>query len=125
MRLAIGVHKERVPRRYRDEFETDVLASCWHAWVGLARRGRDPVAIGPAGIVANAVRYVLAGRMLGTGKGGRDATDPKRGPLPRRKVWKTVDSNRLAETTIFASRCRPHQAIAKNGSTRGARIVPA
>ncbi len=71
MRRAITFHLPRVAKRYRDEFETDVLAACWHAWVGLARRGQDPVVVGPAGIVTNAVRYVQNGRAMGTSKTGR------------------------------------------------------
>ncbi len=57
----------RLPRHRRDEAVADGRAAAWHAWAGLARRGRDPLAVGPTGIAANAARYVRRGRRLGTG----------------------------------------------------------
>ncbi len=59
-----------LPRHRRDEAVADGRAAAWHAWAGLARRGRDPLEVGPAGIAANAAnaaRYVRRGRRLGTG----------------------------------------------------------
>ncbi len=57
----------RLPRHCRDDAIADGRAAAWHAWAGLARRGRDPLEVGPAGIAANAARYVRGGRRLGTG----------------------------------------------------------
>jgi hypothetical protein len=65
----------RWPSRGRDEALSDARAAAWHAWSGLVRRGRDPLAVGPTGIAANAVRYVLRGRRLGCGPRGRGAMD--------------------------------------------------
>jgi hypothetical protein len=63
------------PFHGRDEAIADARAAAWHAWSGLVRRGRDPLAVGPTGIAANAVRYVLRGRRLGCGPRGRGAMD--------------------------------------------------
>jgi hypothetical protein len=63
------------PARERAEVVADARAAVWHAWVGLARRGRDPVAVGPVAIARNAARYVKAGRLLGCGKGTRGCRD--------------------------------------------------
>ncbi len=57
----------RLPRQRREEAVADGQAAAWHAWAGLVRRGRDPLEVGPAGIAANAARYVRRGRRLGTG----------------------------------------------------------
>ncbi len=62
----------RLPRHRRDEAVADGRAAAWHAWAGLARRGRDPLEVGPTGIAANAARYVRRGRRLGTGCRGTD-----------------------------------------------------
>ena len=63
------------PRDRRDEAVADGRAAAWHAWSGLLRRGRDPLAVGAAGIAANAARCVRRGRRLGTGRGGPGAAD--------------------------------------------------
>jgi hypothetical protein len=65
----------RWPSNGRDEAIADARAAAWHAWSGLVRRGVDPLEVGPTGIAANAVRYVLRGRRLGCGPRGRGAMD--------------------------------------------------
>jgi hypothetical protein len=65
----------RWPSHGRDEALSDARAAAWHAWSGLIRRGKDPLTVGPTGIAANAVRYVLRGRRLGCGPRGRGAMD--------------------------------------------------
>jgi hypothetical protein len=65
----------RWPRRLRAEAIADARASAWHAWIGLLRRGKDPLAVGPTGIAFNATRYVRAHRKLGCGATGRSAID--------------------------------------------------
>ncbi|MDR3638625.1 MAG: hypothetical protein P4L84_32770 [Isosphaeraceae bacterium] len=72
---AINYDVRRLPKSARAEFEADAVAACWHAWRGLVRRGKDPLVVGPTGIAANAVRYVLNGRRFGTGTCGRGAMD--------------------------------------------------
>jgi hypothetical protein len=71
----IRFNTRRWPAGRRREARDDMLAACWHAWVGLARRGKDPAAVGPTGIAANAIRYVRGGRKLGCGAVGRAAID--------------------------------------------------
>ena len=34
----------------------DGRAAAWHAWCGLVRRGKDPLAVGPTGLAFNATR---------------------------------------------------------------------
>ena len=70
----------RWPPGRRAEAAADARAAAWHAWAGLLRRGRDPLAVGVAGIAANACRYVARGRRFGCGAAGRsaiDALDPR------------------------------------------------
>ena len=70
----------RLPRARRAEAIADARAACWHAWYGLLRRGKDPLAVGPTGIAFNATRYVKAGRKLGccaTGRSAIDVYDPR------------------------------------------------
>lgn len=59
------------PRRFRAE----ALAATWHAWVGLVRRGQDPVLLRVTGIAFNAYRCVKSGRRLGCGSCGRSRVD--------------------------------------------------
>jgi hypothetical protein len=63
------------PRRHRADALADARAACWHAWSGLIRRGKDPLAIGPTGIAAYAARYVKNGRQFGCGTSGRGNMD--------------------------------------------------
>jgi hypothetical protein len=53
----------------------DALAATWHAWIGLVKRGKDPVVVGLAGITYDASRYVKSGRRLGCGPCGRGRVD--------------------------------------------------
>src|SRR5258708_16559033 len=75
MERAIRFPLHRFPKHFRAEAMVDALASCWYAWRGLLARGKDPIAVGPTGIAANAIRYVLNDRKLGTGSKGRGARD--------------------------------------------------
>jgi hypothetical protein len=59
----------------RDEAITDVLAAAWSAWHGLIGRGKNPLEIGPHGILNNAVRYVRNGRRVGNPGYGRGRMD--------------------------------------------------
>jgi hypothetical protein len=72
---AIRYQFRKWPRRLRADALADARAACWHAWSGLIRRGKDPLAIGPTGIAAYAARYVKNGRQLGCGASGRGAMD--------------------------------------------------
>ena len=59
----------------REEAVADVVAAAWSAWHGLIARGKDPLQVGPHGILSNAIRYVKSGRRVGhtgTGRGGMD-----------------------------------------------------
>jgi hypothetical protein len=57
------------PARRRAAVIADARGAVWHAWLGLVRRGKDPLAVGPIAIARNAARYFKAGRLLGCGKG--------------------------------------------------------
>src|SRR5271166_6191895 len=59
----------------RDEAVADVCAGVWSAWHGLIKRGKDPMEIGPYGILTNAIRYVRNGRRVGNPGSGRGRID--------------------------------------------------
>ncbi len=60
----------------RDEAVADVIAATWSAWHGLIRRGKNPLEVGPYGILANAIRYTRNGRRVGNPGSGRGRMDP-------------------------------------------------
>jgi hypothetical protein len=60
----------------RYEAVADVLAAAWSAWCGLIRRGKNPLEVGPFGILSNAIRYVRTGRRVGHKGCGRGQMDP-------------------------------------------------
>jgi hypothetical protein len=62
-------------RSDRDEAIADVCAAAWSAWYGLIKRGKDPLEIGPIGILTNAIRYVKNGRRVGNPGSGRGRMD--------------------------------------------------
>src|SRR4051794_32877911 len=66
---ALSYQFRHQPARLHAGVVADARAAVWHAWVGLARRGKDPLAVGPVAIARNAARYVKAGRLLGCGAG--------------------------------------------------------
>src|SRR4051812_26425097 len=84
----------RWPKRHRAEAIADARAAAWHAWHGLLARGKDPMAVGPTGIAANAARYTKAGRRLGTGTGGRGAADLYHPRVRRRLGYRLVSLDR-------------------------------
>ena len=49
----------------REEAIADVCAAAWSAWHGLIKRGKNPIEVGPTGILTNAIRYVRNGRRVG------------------------------------------------------------
>ena len=59
----------------RDEAVADVCAATWSAWHGLIQRGKDPLEVGPYGILTNAIRYVRSGRRIGNKGSGRGRID--------------------------------------------------
>ena len=59
----------------RDEAVADVCAAVWSAWHGLIKRGKDPMEIGPFGILNNGIRYVRNGRRVGNPGSGRGRID--------------------------------------------------
>lgn len=60
----------------REEAIADVCAAAWSAWHGLIKRGKNPLEVGPTGILANAIRYVRNGRRVGNRGCGRGRMDP-------------------------------------------------
>ncbi|MBA3413632.1 MAG: hypothetical protein H0U10_00200 [Chloroflexia bacterium] len=74
-------HFRRWPRGHREEAFAEARAYTWAAWHGLLRRGKDPVAVGIIGIVANACRAVKNGRAVGScrtvGRGAMDVHHPR------------------------------------------------
>jgi DNA-directed RNA polymerase specialized sigma24 family protein len=59
----------------QEEAVADVQAAAWSAWHGLIKRGKNPLEIGPIGILNNAIKYVRHGRRVGNPGSGRGRTD--------------------------------------------------
>ena len=58
-----------------DEAAADLVAATWSAWSGLIKRGRNPLEVGPIGILNFALRYVRSGRRVGNPGSGRGRID--------------------------------------------------
>jgi hypothetical protein len=66
-------------RRKPEDREAAIAAVCaaaWSAWCGLIKRGKNPLEVGPSGILTNAIRYVRNGRRVGNRGCGRGRMDP-------------------------------------------------
>ena len=74
----------------RDEAVANVCAAAWSAWHGLIKRGKNPMEIGPYGILTNAIRYVRNGRRVGNPGSGRGRMDPWHRKAQRRGGFKLV-----------------------------------
>ena len=59
----------------RDEAIADVCAAVWSAWHGLIERGKNPLEVGPSGILNFSLRYVKNGRRVGNPGSGRGRLD--------------------------------------------------
>src|SRR5262245_7583145 len=94
MDATIRYQFRHTPRRLRAEAIADARASAWHAWIGLLRRGKDPLAVGPTGIAFNATRYARGGRKLGYGATGRSAMDVYDHRARRRLGMKLISLDR-------------------------------
>lgn len=77
----LGGAFRRLPRDLRLEAIAEARAAAWAAWCGLLRRGKDPLAVGAAGIAFNATRSVKNGRRVGSpraaGRGRMDVHNRK------------------------------------------------
>lgn len=62
------------PQEY-EEALAEARAAAWSSWVGLIKRGKDPVEVGVHGIATNAIRYVRNRRRIRNKGGGRGAMD--------------------------------------------------
>lgn len=64
-------------RPFQDRMEAvaEAQACTWKAWVGLLRRGKDPLAVGVSGIAGFALKHTLKGRKIGNQNCGRGAMD--------------------------------------------------
>jgi DNA-directed RNA polymerase specialized sigma24 family protein len=74
----------------REEAVADVCAAAWSAWRGLIRRGKNPLEVGPFGILTNAIRYVRKGRRVGNPSSGRGRMDLWHRKAQRRGGFKLV-----------------------------------
>src|SRR4051812_12242383 len=79
--VALRYHFRRLPRDEREEAVAEARAYTWAAWLGLIRRGEDPVAVGVVAIADNCCRAVKNGRSVGArrsaGRGAMDVHHPK------------------------------------------------
>ena len=71
LREAAGFAFRGLNHTDRDEAVADVCAAAWSAWHGLIKRGKNPLEVGPTGILVNAIRYVRNGRRIGHRGSGR------------------------------------------------------
>ncbi|MEJ7636875.1 MAG: hypothetical protein WKF75_02515 [Singulisphaera sp.] len=67
--------RRRLRRQEYEEALAEARAAAWSAWLGLLRKGKDPVEVGVHGIANNAIRYVRNGRKVGNTTCGRGAMD--------------------------------------------------
>jgi hypothetical protein len=74
----------------REEAIADVCAAAWSAWHGLIKRGKNPLEVGPSGILSNAIRYVRGGRRVGNRGCGRGRMDPWHWKAQRRDGFRIV-----------------------------------
>ncbi len=78
---ALRYQFRRLPRDEREEAVAEARAYTWAAWLGLIRRGKDPVDVGVVAIADNCCRAVKNGRSVGarrsTGRGAMDIHHPK------------------------------------------------
>src|SRR4051812_45697654 len=78
---ALRYHFRRWPRAEREDALAEARAYTWAAWVGLLRRGKDPVAVGVVAIADNCSRAVKNGRSVGSsrspGRGAMDILHPR------------------------------------------------
>ncbi len=89
----------RLRRQDYEEVLAEVCAAAWSAWVGLLRRGKDPVQVGIHGIANNAVRYVRNGRRVGNQSGGgRGAMDVYHPEAQKDCGFRVINSDSLEET---------------------------
>jgi hypothetical protein len=68
-----------VPAAHRGDAIAEARAEAWATWYSLLRRGKDPLAVGAAGIAFHAARHVKNGRRIagrgGPGRGKMDIHD--------------------------------------------------
>ena len=83
------------PLQDRVEAIATARAVAWSAWHGLARRGKDPLEVGPAGIAFNAARRVRAGRQFGGGTPGPGGADVYRRRTQREHGFELVTLERV------------------------------
>ena len=95
--IAFHFRHHRWSRQRREDALAEARAATWAAWHSLLRRGKDPVAVGVAGIVANACRAVRNGRAVGSNRSvGRGAMDVYHWKASRATGLRVVSFNEAA-----------------------------
>ena len=103
----------RLRRQDYEEVLAEVCAAAWSAWVGLLRRGKDPVQVGVHGIANNAVRYVRNGRRVANRSGGRGAMDVYHPEAQKDRGFRVINPDSLDETVdgsppgVWTNSCTP------------------
>src|SRR5206468_1962500 len=98
IRTAEHAFRRRRPQD-REEAVAEARAAAYSAWLGLARRGKDPVAVGVSGIANNALRYVKNGRRVGNRHCGRGAMDVHHHRAQKRCGFRVVSLDSIDEFT--------------------------
>jgi hypothetical protein len=65
----------RLRRQDYEEARAEAFAAAWSAWIGLLRKGKNPIQVGVHGIANNVIRHVKNGRRIGNLHRGRSARD--------------------------------------------------
>ena len=103
----------RLRRQDYEEVLAEVCAAAWSAWVGLLRRGKDPVQVGVHGIANNAVRSVRNGRRVANRSGGRGAMDVYHPEAQKDRGFRVINPDNLDETVdgslpgVWTNYCTP------------------
>jgi hypothetical protein len=103
----------RLRRQDYEEVLAEVCAAAWSAWVGLLRRGKDPVQVGVHGIANNAVRYVRNGRRVANQSGGRGAMDVYHPEAQKDRGFRVINPDSLDDTVsgsppgVWTNSCTP------------------
>jgi hypothetical protein len=90
-------HRRRHRRQDYEEILAQARAAAWSAWVGLLRKGKDPVQVGVHAIANHAARYVRNGRKVGNRSGGQGSMDVYHPRAQRSCDFKVVNLDNLDE----------------------------
>src|SRR5690349_15244892 len=105
--------KRKLRRHDFEDILSEVTAACWSACVGIISRGRNPLEVGPCGIVNQAVRYVRNGRRIANRSGGRGKMDVFNPKAQRARRFRVLNAGDFEEAVngsdpgVWDNSCTP------------------